>query len=313
MLAGGMNEVDGWITEDSSMGKPVMVFSYKREEPEYLGIIWTGELGNTLSSQEIALRKFLESSGYLPQEFFTGDHVIAKFKLSTGETAQALLSQPAIKGSRGIWCVERWMDGNGAVYYNDPQVDSLLADYYTELQQQCANGHHPWLLGPSDVALDFIHRTLGQPGNGETIELIDNASADDFLQTPTSTYIGFISNFAKSYPDLFHFDPIEWITSEDTKRIEELDLQAYDMPNGYYIHNPREDNLAFQVNGDTEYNFIDWGNDFVEVDEDRFYSTTDKGEFIRYLDTYSDRAAKVPFWIETKDGYVLSITEQFVN
>ena len=26
MLAGGMNEIDGWITEDSSMGKPVMVF-----------------------------------------------------------------------------------------------------------------------------------------------------------------------------------------------------------------------------------------------------------------------------------------------
>lgn len=313
MLAGGMNEIDGWITEDSSMGKPVMVFSYKKEEPEYLGIIWTGEMGNMLSGQEIALREFLESSGYLPQEFFAGEHVIAKFKLSTGETAQALLSQPASKGSQGIWCVERWMDGNGTVYYNDPQVDSVLADYYAELQKQCDNGHHPWLLDPSDVALDFIHGTLGQPGDGETVEMIDNASADDFLQTPTSTYIGLISNFAESYPNLFHFDPVEWITLEDTERIEELGIQSYDMPNGYYIHNPREDNLAFMVNEDTEYNFIDWGNDFVARGEDRFYSTTDKAEFIRYLNTYSDMAAKVPFWIETKDGYVVSITEQFVN
>ena len=85
------------------------------------------------------------------------------------------------------------------------------------------------------------------------------------------------------------------------------------MPNGYYIHNPIEDIFSFKVNEDTEYNFIDWGNDFVGIDQDRFYSTKDKQEFIRYLDTYSDRAAKVPFVIETKDGYVTSITEQFVN
>ncbi len=313
MLAGGMNEIDGWITEDSSMGKPVMVFSYNKEEPEYLGIIWTGEMGDLLSSQEIVLREFLESSGYLPQEFFAGEHIIAKFKLSTGETAQALLSQPASKGSQGIWCVERWMDGNGVVYYNDPQVDSSLADHYTELQKQCDLRDHPWLQDPSGVALNFIHQTLGQPGDGETIELIYNASAEDFLQTPVSTYIGYISNFAMSYPDLFHFDPVEWITLEDTKRIEELGIQSYEMPNGYYIHNPREDILGFYVNEDTQYNFIDWGNDFVGMDEDRFYSTTDKEEFIRYLNTYSDMAAKVPFWIETKDGYVVSITEQFVN
>jgi len=254
----------------------------------------------------------LELSGYLPQEFFTGQHVIAKFKLSTGETAQALLSQPATKGSRGIWCVERWMDGNGTVYYNDPQVDNSLADYYTELQKQCDNGHHPWLLEPLDVALDFIHGTLGQPSD-EMIELIYNVSVDDFLQTPISTYIGFISNFAVSHPDLFHFDPIEWITLEDTKRIEELDIKAYDMPNGYYIYNPREDNLAFLVNEKTEYNFIDWGNNSVGMDEVRFYSTKDKDEFIRYLNIYSDNAAKVPFRIETKDGYVLSITEMSAN
>ncbi|NLO25690.1 MAG: hypothetical protein GX114_06070 [Clostridiales bacterium] len=161
--------------------------------------------------------------------------------------------------------------------------------------------------------MNFIHQTLGQPGDGETIELIYNASAEDFLQTPVSTYIGYISNFAMSYPDLFHFDPVEWITLEDTKRIEELGIQSYEMPNGYYIHNPREDILGFYVNEDTQYNFIDWGNDFVGMDEDRFYSTTDKEEFIRYLNTYSDMAAKVPFWIETKDGYVVSITEQFVN
>ncbi|MPN26101.1 hypothetical protein SDC9_173525 [bioreactor metagenome] len=29
--------------------------------------------------------------------------------------------------------------------------------------------------------------------------------------------------------------------------------------------------------------------------------------------TYSDKAAKVPFWIKTIDDYVISVTEQLVN
>jgi len=312
MLAGGMNEIDGWITEASSMGKPVMVFSYEKEDPEYLGVIWTGEMGNMLSSLEITLRKFLESSGNLPQEFFAGEHTIVEFKLSTGETAQALLSQPATQGNQGIWCVERWIDGNGNIYYNDPQVDSQLTEYYSELQAQYDNGQHPWMIDPSEVALDFINNTLGQSADIDTIELINNASNEDFLQSPVSTYIGFVSDFGESYPDLFHFDPVEWITLEDTQRIEDLGIESYDMPNGYYIHNPSVDILSFEVNEKTVYNFIDWGNDFVGQDEDRSYSTKDKEEFIRYLNTYSDKAAKVPFWIETKDSYVLSITEQYV-
>lgn len=312
LLAGGMNEIDGWLTEDSSMGKPIMIFSHEKKELEYLGVIWTGEMGNTLSGQEVAVRRFLESTRHLPQEFYAGKHVLVKFKLSTGETAQALLSQPATQGDNGIWCVERWMDGNGTVYYNDPQVDRLLTDYYTELQKQCEDGQNLWRLNPSEVALVYINQTLGQSASSQTIEVIDDALVDDFLQTPISTYIGFISNFAKSYPNLFHFDPIEWVTLEDVKRIDELGIPSYDMPNGYYIHNPRIDILSFEVNEKTVYNFIDWGNDFVAEGEDRKYSTTNKEAFIQYLNTYSDKAAKVPFWIEIKDGYVKSITEQYV-
>jgi len=313
MLAGGMNEIDGWITEDSSMGKPVMVFSYDKKVYDHIGIIWTGEMGETLSGNEIALRQLLESKGYLPHETFEGKHALVKFNLSTGETCQALLSKPVRQGDDGIWCVERWMDGNGSIYYSDPMVNTTLSEYYTELQEQCDQGHKPWLLDLSQVAMDFIYRSLGQSQDSGILELIDNARVEDFLQTPTSAYIGYIYNFADSYPDMFHFDPVEWITLDDTDRLEDLGIGPQDMPNGYYIHNPIEDIFSFKVNEDTEYNFIDWGNDFVGIDQDRFYSTKDKQEFIRYLDTYSDRAAKVPFVIETKDGYVTSITEQFVN
>lgn len=110
-----------------------------------------------------------------------------------------------------------------------------------------------------------------------------------------------------------YLDEIEWITDEDEDRIKELELNQDDMPNGYYIYNPSSDTVSFEVNDKTVYNFIDWGNDFVGTSEDRNYSTTNQEEFIEYLNTYSDKAAKVPFWIETKGGYIVTVTEQFVN
>lgn len=123
-------------------------------------------------------------------------------------------------------------------------------------------------------------------------------------------YIGHI----RIEKNTLYFDEVEWITLENKSRIEELELiPREDMPNGYYIYNPSSEIVSFEVNEKTIYNFIDWGNDFVSEGEDRNYSTTDLEEFIKYLNTYTDKAAKVPFWIETKDGYVISITEEFVN
>lgn len=122
-------------------------------------------------------------------------------------------------------------------------------------------------------------------------------------------YIGYIS----IENNTLYLDVVEWITDENKDRIEELKLsQQNDMPNGYYIYNPSTDTVSFKVNEKTIYNFIDWGNDFVSEGEDRNYSTANKDEFIKYLNTYSDKAAKVPFWIEVKDGYIISITEQYV-
>lgn len=110
-----------------------------------------------------------------------------------------------------------------------------------------------------------------------------------------------------------YLDEVEWITDENQDRITELELSQDDMPNGYYIYNPSSATVPFELNKKTVFNFIDWGNDFVGENEDRNYSTTNQAEFIKYLDTYSDKAAKVPFLIETKDGNLISITEKFVN
>ncbi len=66
-LPGGMNEVDGWITENSSMGKPMLIFSYEGSKPQYLGYAWSGEGDfTTAAGRETALRKFLVGMDLLP-------------------------------------------------------------------------------------------------------------------------------------------------------------------------------------------------------------------------------------------------------
>ncbi|WP_166245251.1 hypothetical protein [Paenibacillus turpanensis] len=125
----------------------------------------------------------------------------------------------------------------------------------------------------------------------------------------TNKYIGHI----RLEENKLYVDEVEWITDENKDRINELKLTEFDMASGYYIYNPSSDLKSFQINEKTVYSFIDWGTDFVGEDEDRRYSTTKQEEFIKYLNTYSDKAAKVPFWVETKDGYVVSIKEEQVN
>ncbi|NLC10940.1 MAG: hypothetical protein GX767_01630, partial [Firmicutes bacterium] len=311
-LAGGMNEVDGWITEQTSMGKPMLVFSYENSTenstPQYLGPIWSGEADfSTPAGQEVALRIFLENGGVLPKETYSGNHIVVKFPLSTGETSQLFLSQPVVQGDRGIWCVERWMDGNGTVYHVTPDTDRTISEYYKELQNEADGGDKPWLQDPLQVAVEFINNDLGQwQVSINDLDPQYAATVDDFMQTPESRFIGFISNFEidKYSKPSFHLDQIEWLTSDDTKRLEELNIDPdQDMPNGFYIYNPHNYPMFHQVTEDTQYSIIETGGEVT-------HKTVTMEEFVEHLEHFGDFAP--PFWVVTKDGYVQSITEQYV-
>ena len=115
--------------------------------------------------------------------------------------------------------------------------------------------------------------------------------------------------------NLLHLDEVEVITMEDKERIEELELkQNADMPNGYSIYNADEEKQTFEITSETTYTFVDYNLLFVKnADGDRLYTTTKKDEFDLHLNkSYSDSppAQKVPFFIEVKDGKVISITEK---
>lgn len=310
MLAGGMNEIDGWITEDSSMGKPLMLFAYENKQPVYLGCIYSGDGANgnadTVPGRETLLRAFLESRDLLPGETYEGEHIVVKFPLSTGETSQLLLSQPAQNGNAGIWCVERWMDGNGTVYYDTPNTAGIAADFYRDLQEQCDNGHKPWLLDPLEVARDYINNTLGQNVSADDLAVQYNAAVKDFEKTPESVYIGFVSEL-QSLEDgegrfSFHLDPVEWLTLEDTERLRELNVNPEDLPNGFYIYNPNTYSQHYQGTDETRIRIIDWAGDMS-------YQDITPQELNAYLENLIEYAPL--FRIVTKDGYVQTLEEQY--
>jgi len=120
-----------------------------------------------------------------------------------------------------------------------------------------------------------------------------------------------ICAFVKEIKDnVIVVDIAEYVTTEDTERIAELNLTDFDMINGYYINNTEIDLKEYTLTQETVYNFIDWKNDFVEEGNSREFSTTDKEDFIKYLNTYENSRPQMPFFFDIEDDEVISITEK---
>lgn len=211
IMAGGMTEIDGWITENTSMGKPILVFSREENGLKFIGSFYTGEMGiETLVTQEIAIRNMLQQIGLLGDETYKGDHVVIEFTLPNKEKGKLLLSQPIIQGDKGIWVVERWMDANGYIYLATPHTDLRIEEYYNNLQNEFEIQDRNKRLGdPLEVGYDFLLGYFGDIGlKKEDLMIIEKASIEDFLESPISHYIGFISDLNLE-DDFFHFNRIE--------------------------------------------------------------------------------------------------------
>ena len=308
MLAGGMEEIDGWLTDNGSMGKPMLAFIYEGDVTKYLGPVYTAELYmNTLAGQETAIRSMLENNNILPNETYKGNHIVMKFPLSTGETCQALLSQPVVQGSKGIWAVERWMDGNGTIYYEYPQTDIKIGDYYKNLQQQFDNSQSLPLGDPAEVGYDFIRNGLGQTGVKKRDLIIkESATVEDFMDTPVSHYIGYITKFGLE-DRFFHIDTVEFLGSKDVERLKELNIDSNKLDNGFYIHNPTNYPNSLFVTDETEYIILNWED--LSVGE-----IVTKSQFIEYLegDNNYDPIFVSLFHVYTKNGDVIRIEEQYL-
>jgi len=104
---------------------------------------------------------------YYPYYAYTG---------SKEEVWVLVLSQPATKGDKGIWCVERWKDQHGNIYPYFPAENGIPSDeYYSALQAECDEGKNLALLHPEHVALDFVKKVFDHnEATLDSFELLDD-------------------------------------------------------------------------------------------------------------------------------------------
>lgn len=105
--------------------------------------------------------------------------------------------------------------------------------------------------------------------------------------------------------DSLLLDEVEWVT--DPARAEELGLTEV-MPGGFYVYNETEAPIICPFAEDCSFTILDWYDNYevIQVDKQTF------------LDTLADRDSTynalsiTPFIIETEDGKIISVMEQYV-
>ena len=306
--------VDGWITETGYRGRPLMILTHEDGRLNKIKTVYSNELDlfqynmNKLLRQEIAIRTVLENDGLLPKETYSGQHVVINFTFSNGEACKMLLSQPVIQGNKGIWAVERLMDGSGMIYHEYPNTDMKTKDYYKSLQKQYDNGDKLYLGDVAELGYKYILENLNL--NDTTIRKSDlivknPASIEDFIQTPISQYIAYVVEISSDMKQI-DIDYVEWLTQKNMERLKELSIDSISLPNGFYIHNPNVNTYSFTLSDETEYYVLNWNELNGEFDSPK---SVTKEELIDYIDSL---AYKPLFNIFTKDGYVIKIEERYV-
>ncbi len=91
----------------------------------------------------------------------------------------------------------------------------------------------------------------------------------------------------------------EWITSDETGRMKELDLNKDDdMPSGFYIYNPKVDKKTFKLN--TKAGFYIYDTNTQKTDENGMKKRID------------EKKGKGAFWLTVKNGEVVKAEEEYI-
>lgn len=98
-------------------------------------------------------------------------------------------------------------------------------------------------------------------------------------------------------------DEVEWVV--DAKRAAQLGLGEDDMPGGFYVYNEEESQIGCSFAEECSFTILEWDNNYEAAEVDRQ----------TFLDTINDRGdalSVVPFMVETEDGKIVSVAEQYV-
>ena len=274
------------------------------EEP-YIGIYRAKQQLNYMYSMYSAYR--FESASHTPEAnpysfetlSYPGSHALYVFELTDGTSRTVILSQPIRQGASGIWCVERMVDEHGAAHTNMTDTD-----YYAECQRRADEGvgfgegvyEGGFFLHAEAAALRYLELNYEQVRH-------DIASAL-LLLYPSYELKGSIIHRATAKPDTIWFSEVEWLSSEDTERLNALNIDSQVLPNGFYV---RETHAGPQVYGTGEnvtVSIIDWYNN------GQSYKAVSFSEFEALL---GDENEYPRLWRLTfENGLVSKITEQYL-
>ena len=287
----------------------VAEFSYTEEQAALFGVcfgsIYPYELTMPQEEMGTMVRALLEEKGYLTPETYPGNHIIVDVSLhqQKGYSDQRLLlSQPVKQGDGGIWCVERWSDEMGNLYYN--YVSGAEEDaYYAEQQAQCDEGHKVGLLNPEDVAMTFLRDEIGLWSVTTDDIVVREGTLEDFYGDMSSKRFGYITKLDEK-EGILHLNEAQWYTEENRERLAQVHLDPnMEMPNGYYIRT-WENNTAMDLGKRPEILVVEFTENGVEQKELKSWK-----ELQKHLE---EEGGYLPFWITSENGVVTKVEEQYV-
>lgn len=283
--------------------------SFTEEQMALFGICF-GSLRfyeQTMPQEEMGtmVRALLEEKGYLTPETYPGNHIIVDVSLhqQKGYSDQRLLlSQPAKQGDGGIWCVERWSDELGHLYYN--YVSGAEEDvYYAEQQAQCDEGHKVGLLNPEDVAMTFLRDEMGLWSVTTDDIVVREGTLEDFYGDMSSKQFGYILelDFENEW---LRLNEAQWYTEENRERLAQVHLDPnMEMPNGYYIRT-WENDRTMDMGKRPEILVVEFTENGVEQKQLKSWK-----ELQKHLE---EEGGYLPFWITSENGVVTKVEEQYV-
>lgn len=155
----------------------------------------------------------------------------------------------------------------------------------------------------TDIPDSEQYKTQNNNQTDNTGEQQDDEQSQNLTESKIEEKLGYVFAFDKDSKS-FEFELVEWITTDDAKRINELGLNPdNDMPSGFYIHSLGSVRQSYVVSDETEYQIIDW-------EQNGELTVTDADGFANHINGLYE--SKSLCWITIDNGSVISITERYV-
>ncbi len=185
----------------------------------------------------------------------------------------------------------------------------MPVDYFNTLGE---NGPIPGFVVYDGKTLRIFTQTA-QSGDESRSAGLNSVGSEIYLNSApggTSSEVSWKKRmcYIKSYDEktgTVTLDPIEWITSEDKSRIQELKLDG-DFPDGYYIYNPTVETEKIKLSENAKISLIQWNAQNVAESDVQ----TDAAGLGKRL--AEDGARSFPYEYTVSDGKIIALREQYV-